>query len=116
MLKDALITRAQDIINTLISIYNRNGIDDKRAMAFRTSDFINDRIDRISTNLTNVDQSAVNFKSGRGLSDIVVQNSLNLDMGSQTQQQLQDASIQLDIASSMKNIIDSDDLLFSIHQ
>ncbi len=108
-LNDAVISRAQDVINTLISIYNQNAIDDKRAMAFRTSDFIDDRIERISTNLTNVDQSAVNFKSDRGLSDIVVQNSLNLDIGAQTQQQLQDASIQLDIASSMKDIIDNDD-------
>ena len=108
LLEDELITRAEDIINTLISIYNRNGIDDKRAMAFRTSDFIDERIDRISINLTNVDQSAVNFKSGRGLSDLGTQNSLNLDLGAQTQRQLQDASIQLDIASSMKDIIDSD--------
>ena len=30
-------------------------------MAFRTSDFIDERIDRISANLTNVDQSAVRF-------------------------------------------------------
>lgn len=108
LLEDALITRAEDIINKLISIYNRNGIDDKRAMAFRTSDFIDERIDRISISLTNVDQSAVNFKSDRGLSDLGTQNTLNLDLGAQTQQQLQDASIQLDIATSMKDIIDSD--------
>lgn len=109
LLNDASIPRAQDVINTLVAIYNQNAIDDKKALADRTSEFINDRITQISSNLTSVDESAVEFKSGRGLTDIATQTNLNLNLGAQNQQQLQDASIQLDIASSMKDIIDSDE-------
>lgn len=108
-LNDAIVPRAKDIINTLISIYNQNAIDDKKALADRTSEFIDNRIAKISSNLTSADESAVEFKSNRGLSDIGAQTNLNLNLGAQNQQQLQDASIQLDIASSMKNILDSDE-------
>ncbi|MDO6605151.1 GumC family protein [Arenibacter palladensis] len=108
-LNDAIVPRAQDVINTLISIYNQNAIDDKKALADRTSQFINDRIAQISSNLTSADESAVAFKSNRGLTDIATQTNLNLNLGAENQQQLQDASVQLDIASSMKDIIDSDD-------
>ncbi|MBD0849829.1 GumC family protein [Maribacter arenosus] len=108
-LNDAIVPRAQDVINTLIAIYNQNDIDDKKALADRTSEFINDRITKISSNLTSADESAVEFKSNRGLTDIATQTNLNLNLGAQNQQQLQDAAIQLDIASSMKDIIDNDD-------
>ena len=60
-LNDAIIQRAQDVINTLISIYNQNAIDDKKALADRTSEFINDRITQISSNLTSADESAVDI-------------------------------------------------------
>ncbi len=108
-LNDAIVSRAKDVINTLISIYNQNAIDDKRALADRTSEFIDNRIAKISTNLTSADESAVEYKSNRGLTDIGTQTNLNLNLGAQNQQQLQDASIQLDIASSMKDILDNDD-------
>ncbi|MBL4879782.1 MAG: polysaccharide biosynthesis tyrosine autokinase [Oleispira sp.] len=109
LLNDAIVDRAQDVINTLISNYNQNAIDDKKAMADRTSNFIDDRISSISANLTTADQSAVDFKLGRGLANIATQTNLNLNIGAQNQQQLQDASIQLDIALSMRDIIDNEE-------
>lgn len=108
-LNDAIISRGQDVVDGLISIYNQNAIDDKKALADRTSEFIDNRIAKISTNLTSADESAVEFKSNRGLTDMATQTNLNLNLGAQNQQQLQDASIQLDIASSMKDILDNDE-------
>ncbi|MDC6389777.1 polysaccharide biosynthesis tyrosine autokinase [Maribacter sp. PR1] len=109
LLQDAIPARGQDIINTLIADYNQNAIDDKKALADRTSNFIDDRIASISSNLSSADQSAVEFKSDRGIADIATQNSLNLSIGAENQEQLQNASIQLDIASSMKDIIENED-------
>ena len=53
------------------------------------------------------DQVVEDFKSDRGLSNIGEQTSLNLNIGAANQQELQNASVQLDIATSMKNIVDS---------
>ena len=108
-LEDAIKSRGKDIINTLIAIYNKNAIDDKKAIADRTSNFINDRIAGIYSDLSTTDQSAVDFKSNRGLADIASQTNLNLNLGAANQQELQNASVQLDIASSMKDIVDNQD-------
>ncbi|WP_273276739.1 GumC family protein [Maribacter polysiphoniae] len=106
-LNDPIIERGKDILNTLVSNYNQNAVEDKKAIADRTSNFINDRIADIYGDLSSVDQNAEDFKSGRGIADIATQTNVNLNMGATSQQELQNASVQLDIASSMKDIIDS---------
>ena len=106
-LNDQVVNRGLDVINALIYNYNQNAINDKKAIADRTSNFIDDRIASIYGDLSTVDDSAEDFKSDRGLSNIGEQTSLNLNIGAANQQELQNASVQLDIATSMKNIVDS---------
>lgn len=108
-LNDAIKKRGKDIINTLIDKYNQNAVDDKKAIADRTSNFINDRIADIYGNLSTVDQSAEDFKAGRGIADIDTQTNVNLNIGAANQQELQNATVQLDIAASMKDLVDSQD-------
>ena len=106
-LNDPIKNRGKDILNALITNYNQNAVDDKKAIADRTSNFINDRIADIYGDLSSVDQNAEDFKSGRGIADIATQTNVNLNMGATNQQELQNASVQLDIASSMQDIIES---------
>jgi len=106
-LEDAIQKRGKDIINTLISNYNQSAVEDKKAIADRTSSFINDRISEIYGSLSNVDQTAEDFKAGRGITDIATQTNVNLNMGAASQQELQNASVQLDIASSMQDIVEN---------
>ena len=108
-LNDPIINRGKDILNALVFKYNQNEINDKKAIADRTSSFIDDRIANIYGNLSTVDQSAEDFKSGRGITDIAAQTNVNLNIGAANQQELRNASVQLDIASSMKDIIDNQD-------
>ena len=96
-----------DILNGLIRVYNQNAIDDKKAIADRTFSFINERIADIYTNLSSVDQSAEEFKTDRGLADIRSQASINLNVGAENQQQLENARNQLNIASSMRDLVDT---------
>ncbi|MCM4154015.1 tyrosine protein kinase [Arenibacter sp. N53] len=106
-INDGVIERGKDVINTLIHNYNQNALDDKKAIADKTSNFIDDRIANIYGDLSTVDESAEDFKSNRGLTDIGAQTNLNLNIGAANQQELQNASVQLDIASSMKDIVEN---------
>ncbi|MBS9462188.1 polysaccharide biosynthesis tyrosine autokinase [Flagellimonas sp. 389] len=106
-LKDNIQQKAKDVINELIYLYNQNAVEDKRTIANRTSDFINNRIADISSNLSNVDQSAEDFKTDRGLTDIASESNINLTVGATNQQELQNTNTQLNIASSMKDIVDN---------
>ncbi|MEO0527063.1 MAG: polysaccharide biosynthesis tyrosine autokinase [Bacteroidota bacterium] len=105
-LQDPIKKKAVDIINALIKVYNKNAIQDKKIIADRTSDFIDDRISDISSNLSSVDQSAEDLKTSKGLTDIASEANINLNIGAANQQELANFQTQLNIASSMKDIVE----------
>ena len=106
-LNDAVVQKAKDIVNGLIDTYNGNAIEDKRLIADRTSEFINDRIAEIYGDLSQVDQTEQEFKAGRGIANVASQTSSNIDISAQSQQELENAQFQLNSAASMKDIIDN---------
>ncbi|MEB8330273.1 polysaccharide biosynthesis tyrosine autokinase [Flavobacteriaceae bacterium KMM 6897] len=108
-LEDPIKDKAKDIINSLIRIYNENAIEDKKIIADRTSNFINERIANISSSLSSVDQSAEDFKTDRGVTDIASEANINLNVGVANQQELANARMQMNIASSMMDIVDQQD-------
>ncbi len=102
-----IVKKSLDVINALIDTYNNNAIEDKRIIADRTSEFINERISDIYGDLSQVDQSAEDFKEGRGITDVASQSNINLNVGASSRQELQNTTIQLNIAASMKDIVDN---------
>lgn len=108
-LTDRIQRKATDVIQTLVDTYNTNATADKKAIADKTASFIDDRISGIYTNLSNVDQSAEDFMTGRGITDLASESSLNLNVGAANNQELQTASVQLEIATAMKDVIDTQD-------
>src|SRR5690606_9277506 len=56
-LQDPVQEKAMDIINALINTYNRNDVEDRKAVADITSEFINDRITDIYSDLSIEDQN-----------------------------------------------------------
>lgn len=105
-LTDPIQQRAIDILNQLIGVNNDNAVKDKKAIADRTTKFINDRISEIYSSLSSVDESAENFKSSRGIADLGSQSNVNFNLSAASEQELQNANIQLSIAGSMKELID----------
>lgn len=108
-LEDPIKEKARDILDALIRIYNQNAITDKKIIADKTSNFINERIADISTNLTIVDQSAQDLKTSRGLTDIQSEANINLNVGAVNQQELANQRTQLNIAASMQELVEQQD-------
>jgi len=106
---DAIPIRAKDYINTLIQVYNKNGVEDKKTIADKTSEFINERIKTISESLSSVDSSAQEFKADRGIVDLQSEAGINLNIGASNQQELQNARVQMSIAQSMRDIVNTED-------
>lgn len=105
-LKDAVPEKAIKIIDELVRIYNENSIKDKKAIADATSDFIDARIEAISSNLTSADASAEDLMTSRGITDIASEANINLNVGAANRQELANAQNQLNIASGMKDLVD----------
>ena len=106
-LEDPIKQKAIDIVNTLVRVYNENAIEDKQIIADRTSKFINDRIVEISGNLSNVDQTAENFKTEQGVTDIPVETNINLSASVDAQQRLSAAENELNMAAQMSSIVEN---------
>ena len=82
-LQDESIQRAEDIVNTLIAIYNEDVINDKNQITVNTSDFINDRLIIIEKELGNVDSHIESFKRENQLTDIVSETGMYLKESSE---------------------------------
>ena len=108
-LEDPIPQKAKNILDALTRIYNENAIEDKQIIADRTSNFINERIADISTDLSSVDQSAQDFKTDEGVTDIAAEANVNLNVGVANQQQLANARNQLQMAASMQDLVENQD-------
>lgn len=106
-LDDPVPNRGKDILASLIDVFNTNEILARKEIADKTSEFINDRITEIYTNLAEVDDTAENFKADRGLADLSTQASANISASAASQRRLQDMTTQLSIAESMRDFLET---------
>ena len=66
---DANSERANQIVDTLIAVYNDDAIDDKNKVAQKTEAFISERIALISGELGAVDAQVASIKSASSLGE-----------------------------------------------
>ncbi len=106
-LKDPIKQKAQNILNNLIAQYNKDAVDDKNLIAKNTDDFINNRIEDISTELTIVDMGVEEYKTENKLTDIEFEASLVLESNSELEKRIVDLTSQIKlidyVSSYMKN-------------
>lgn len=105
-LNDPVREKALRIIDELISEYNTVSIDEKNQESKNTADFINERIDLIATDLSNVDKNAERFKTGNRLTDIASEADIYLNSGSATEEELASSRTELNLINYMRDYVD----------
>ena len=68
--KDVSLARADDILNTLVTVYNEQWMKDRNQQIVSTNDFIRDRLAVIEQELGNVDEDISTFKSENLIPDV----------------------------------------------
>ena len=101
-LTDPVIQKAKDIVNTLIDEYNISTIQKKNEISKNTADFINERVELIASDLVNVDDSIVKFKTGNKITDITSEAGQFLSSSVLNEQQLDAARMQLNQLNYME--------------
>ncbi len=81
--KDYSIQRADDVINTLIEVYNENWVKDKNQIAVYASKFIDERISVIEEELGNVDENISSYKSDNLLPDVLSASNMYMEQNNQ---------------------------------
>lgn len=69
-LKDGSPLRAEDVLNTLVNVYNAEAVNDKNQVAVNTSEFINERLLIIERELGGVETELESFKQHNQVMDI----------------------------------------------
>lgn len=103
--KDVCIQRAEDVLNTVIAIYNENWIKDKNQIAVSTSQFISDRLGVIEQELGNVDENISSYKSEHLLPDVQAAASMYMAQSSETNAQILALNTQLSMARYIRNYL-----------
>lgn len=104
---DVSTQRAEDVLNTLISVYNENWVKDKNQIAISTSMFINDRLAVIEQELGNVDEDISSFKSKNLLPNVEAASNMYMQQSSEATSQLQVLNNQLYMARYIHNYMTS---------
>lgn len=105
---DSSTQRADDVLNTLIGVYNENWIRDKNQIAVSTSNFINDRLGVIEGELGNVDSDISSYKSANLVPDVQAAASMYMSQSQQTQSQILEVNNQLSMARYIRSYLSAD--------
>lgn len=105
---DPSVQRAEDILNTLIGVYNENWIRDKNQIAVSTSNFINDRLGVIESELGNVDQDISSYKSTHLIPDLAAASSMYMEQNSNIASQILELNNQLQVSRYMRSYLSAD--------
>ena len=86
------------ILNTLINVFNQDGVSDRQMIHKRTIDFVNERYILLSNELDSIEIQKQLYKLQNNLIDITANSSLSLELSSKSNQQLLDLENQISIA------------------
>ena len=105
---DPSTQRADEVLSTLIGVYNENWIRDKNQIAVSTSNFINDRLGVIESELGNVDSDISSYKSANLVPDVEAAASMYMSQSQQNQAQILEVNNQLSMARYIRSYLTAD--------
>ncbi|MBV3639015.1 MULTISPECIES: GumC family protein [Bacteroides] len=109
-INDVSIRKAEDILNTLIEVYNENWIRDKNQIAVSTSQFISDRLGVIESELGHVDENISSYKSEHLLPDVQAASSLYMAQSAENNKELSTLNNQLSTAQYIRRELNTKQL------
>ena len=108
-LKDVVAKRAEDVINTLIDVYNDDAVYDKQQIAEATADFIDARLSIISKELGSVDSDIQSFKNKNNLVDIEAETKRNMTESSKLKEEGLSTESQIEMSKFIKEYLNDTD-------
>lgn len=107
---DASVQKAEDILNTLIEVYNEKWIQDKNQIAVSTSRFIGERLGVIENELGHVDENISNYKSEHLLPDVQAASSLYMSQSAENKKEIQTLTNQLATAQFIRRELGGEEM------
>lgn len=104
-LTDPIPEKAKDIVNKLMEVYNREAVEDKNLMATNTLKFLDERLQYITSDLSDVEKTVEKYKSSNNLTDVNSQASIYNEQASTYNAQLSEWAIQIEVLESIERYL-----------
>lgn len=103
--KDVSTSRAEDVLNTLIAVYNENWVKERNRIIVSTNDFIKERLSVIEQELGNVDEDISSYKSEHLIPDMQQVSSVAVTQAAEAEQLARDLDNQLYMTRYVRNYV-----------
>lgn len=97
--------KTEDLLNELVHRYNLRAIRLKEELSEKTSEFVSERLQKISEELADVDENVESVKSKFGASSVASSAGLNMQMAKDIEQRKNQTNTQLEQIKQVKEIV-----------
>ncbi|MEZ0486595.1 GumC family protein [Fibrella aquatica] len=104
---DAVPAKGEAVLNTLIAEYNLASIQSKNKVAGNTLQFIQERLNGLSGELSGVEQRVENFKANEGITDLSTQAQTFLLSAKENDSKLNEVNVQLSALRDLQKYVRS---------
>ena len=101
-LTDLNSTRATDVLQSIIAIYNRQGLDDKKEVNTNTIDFLSERLKVVEKELKTVEGQVENFKRTNRITNISSEADVYLEMAKEIDRLNADQQTKVNIVNELE--------------
>ncbi len=105
---DPSIERAEDLINTVISVYNEKWIENRNQISVATSNFITERLGVIEGELGNVDQDISSYQSEHLIPDVQQAANIYMTENQATSAQILELNSRLQMTRYLRNYLNNE--------
>ncbi len=105
---DRSIERADDVLNMLIEVYNENWIKDRNQIAVSTSNFINERLGVIESELGHVDSDISSYKSEHLIPNVEAASAMYMSQNQNMAQEILSLKNQLQMTRYIRSYLSAD--------
>ena len=105
---DLIIQRAEEVLNTIIQVYNENWVKDKNQIAVSTSDFISERLKVIEQELGHVDSDISSYKSSNLIPDIQEASKMYMEQANDANNQVMMLNNNLYMAKYVRQFVQNE--------
>ena len=104
-LHDTSPQRAADILNEMIAVYNENTIEEKKEIIRQTSDFINDRISQLDSDLGAKESQIASFKRENQILNLNDYGKSYLNQSIETKEEMERLNAQISHAQYLLDLV-----------
>lgn len=102
---DVNVQRAADVLETVVEVYNEFWVRDKNRMAIATSKFIEDRLNKIVEELSEVDSDIAGYQSANKIPDVVEASKSYYQEGSVVSKEILEVTNKLAMAKYIRDFV-----------